>query len=207
MKLVKRLTMLIFTLWLIVSPVIVATAGRIPRLDTTDVMDDLKGMTVAGNNFNAEDFMSKSAPELVGMYENGYGSDDYNLYFYIYLPDGFMNPWEWFGCFDCNLYAYVDSQNNQPISKYFSELDIIDISDDGYFYKCKIDKSTYDISAFSTFLKSANTRLYYPKIDFIAYGAPEDTRPDAPESPSEHFYKLESLGYFTFNSSGIVSQL
>lgn len=166
MKLVKRLTMLIFTLWLIVSPVIGATAARVPPLDTTDVMDDLQGLKIGDVAFNEADYplIDGVEPDLLGIYEYGWGTDFYTLYFYIYNPDVENADRTYYSTVDFNIFLFNDSLDNQPVSFRQWNVEPISQSEDGRLAKYKVDGSR-----FVSTLTGASTRIYSTEIDMRYY--------------------------------------
>lgn len=207
MKLVKRLTMLIFTLWLIVSPVIGATAARVPPLDTTDVMDDLQGLKIGDVAFNADTYLSRTdgAPELLGMYEYGFSSDLYALYFYIYVPDQYFgdngNGYDTeIRGFYGDINVFKDTKDNQPISMYVC-LTIIDTSDDGHFFKCKVDPE-YDLSVLSNHFTGASSRIYLPELYMDGDDIPQTADPYGRYDPIYFYVPLTGIKYFTYTTTG-----
>ena len=93
MNIVKKLTIILITILLCLPPV-GAFAATVPKLDTTDVMDDLKGLKIGDKVFSIDDYTrTTGAPELIGLYEYGFGTDLYNLYFYIFVSlKTFISP-------------------------------------------------------------------------------------------------------------------
>ena len=79
MNIVKKVTIILITILLCLPPV-GAFAAVAPKLDTTDVLDDLKGMKIGDKAFSVDDYTrSTGAPELIGMYEYGFGKQVYKF--------------------------------------------------------------------------------------------------------------------------------
>ena len=217
MNLVRKMTIYIFVILTIFSCVPVGVfAVKVPPLDTSDVMDDLEGLKLGDVAFDADTYLSRTdgAPELLGMYEYDFGTDLYSLYFYIYLPDWYLaddlenqkdNNGDGYLTEICGFYGYIkvfnDSKDNQPISTNSVDLTILDISDDGHFFKCKVD-SEYDISVLSNHLTGAVSRIYLPEL----YMDGDDTSTSAGPTgyPEVAYFYTPLLGtkYFTFKSTG-----
>ena len=70
-----------------------ATEAAPSSIDETNVLDDLKGSTLNGKEFNKDDFAQSDIrdPQIISLVEYGYSfyatkNDDYGLYVYIYNP-------------------------------------------------------------------------------------------------------------------------
>ena len=89
MKIVRNLTIIFFVFLICTAPILSALAATVPKLDLTDVMDDLDELKIDGKAFDPEDYLSRSQgyPEFLGMYEHGFGTDQYSLYFFFYVPE------------------------------------------------------------------------------------------------------------------------
>lgn len=207
MKLVKRLTMLFFTIWLIVSPVIGATAARVPRLDTTDVMDDLQGLKLGDvefdeANYPLEDWTLEGGCKqyVLGVYEYGWGSDLYSLYIYVYNPDGGNVNHKYKDVYIGTLWTHADSVDNQRRS-FEIHPEIVDQSEDGRFLKLKVDGSVA-----AKALEGASKRIY--SVGLVTWY----TQQSSYAGPDGLYYDItleaNTGGYgafYTFNSNGTAT--
>lgn len=207
MNLVRKMTILIFV-FLFCCPPVGVFAAKVPSLDVSDVMDDLQGLKLGDVAFNADTYLSRTdgAPELLGMYEYGFGTDIYSLYFYIYVPDRYFGDngndyiTEIRGFYG-NINVFKDTKDNQPISLYI-RLTIIDTSEDGHFFKCKVDPETYDISRFASFLIGSESRIYLPELYMDGDDIPQTADPYGRYDPIYFFVPLSGIKYFTFTTTG-----
>lgn len=215
MNLVRKMTILIFV-FLFCCPPVGVFAAKVPSLDVTDVMDDLQGLKIGDVAFDADTYSSRTdgAPELLGMYEYDFGTDLYSLYFYIYLPDWYLaddlenqkdNNGDGYLTKIRGFYGYIkvfnDSKDNQPISTNFVDLTILDISDDGHFFKCKVD-SEYDISVLSNHLTGAVSRIYLPELYMDGDDTSINVGPTGYPEVAYFYTPLLGTKYFTFKSTG-----
>lgn len=111
------------------------------NIDTSSPLDDLKGATIEGEPFDADNFSpkKKDKSELLLLAEVGYGAKDfseYGLYAYVYTP----------GLKLANGISETDRQfinlifNGEPKTFYMDILNCsIDEASSGYFYKMKLD--------------------------------------------------------------------
>ena len=117
MKIVKKATIFIFVLLLCCPPLSVF-AAKVSPLDLTDVMDDLEGLELDGEKFDETNYplCDGAEPELLAIYEYGWGTDLYSLYFYIYNPDVDNVDRTYYTTSDFNVFAFKDNLDNQPLS-------------------------------------------------------------------------------------------
>ena len=163
MNLVKRLTIFLFIFLILISLVSVF-AAKVPRLDVSDVVDDLQGLKVGGKAFDSDDYplQNGAAPQVLGMYEHGWGTSEYALYVYLYVPDIANPSFRYSSTFDGfwygTLWGHKDTLDNQGVSVSLETnqcAKTIDTSEDGRFVKIKIDPS-----GLTTMLKGATKRIY-----------------------------------------------
>ena len=140
-----------------------AYAAELTGFDSTNVLDDLEGSTIAGKEFNLADypFNSESKPQIIAFAEYGYSysserQSDYGLYVYIYNPQGLA--------FDTDtdrnkIELAYDGQDNW--TKY--ELEFLNYSTragyEGLFYKFRLELTDTQKSNILTLLDST-ARIY-----------------------------------------------
>lgn len=161
MKIVKKTTMFLF-IFLLCCPPLSVFAAKVSSMDLTDVMDDLEGLELDGNKFDADEYLIRAGdePELIGMYEYNYGSADYSWYFYVYVPKCYQQGLQ---AFSGTINIHADSLDNQPISAYIY-FNTLDVSDDGFFYKLKFDDLASFLPSVNKYLSNAKTRIYNPSL-------------------------------------------
>ena len=171
MKLVNILTIFLVILMTVSTPAAYAAGGLVPALDVTDVLTDLGGMSIDGDSFNQNDYplCDGGDPELLGVYEYGYGTDDYALYIYVYHPDAantkhtynygdiFGSLWTWSDTLDSAEYKY-DIASMSP--------EIVDHTDDHRIFKLKLDVCVLILSYY-------NRRAVLPEHEIILIGVTE----------------------------------
>ena len=165
MNLVRKMTIFFLLILMIYVWVPVGVfAAKVPRLDVSDVLEDLQGLKIGGKSFDPDDYPLQNGadPQVLGMYEHGWGTSEYALYVYLYVPD-VANPncrynTTFDGFFYGSLWAHKDTLDSQRVSISLETnqcAKTIDISEDGRFVKVKIDPS-----GLTTMLKGATKRVY-----------------------------------------------
>lgn len=93
MKKIAAVIIIFATLFVFTVPAIAGTVNITETIYTSDVMDDLAGISVSGAAFNETDYPYDSSSDfctLLTMFEYGYSYyrnfDKYNLIFYVYNP-------------------------------------------------------------------------------------------------------------------------
>lgn len=175
MKIVKSLTMFIIVLMLVVSLPLGAFADVVPYLDTTDVMEDLAGLSVDGVAFNEADYplsgfnsydmywRPSEGGKVIGIYERGRGTEDHALYIYVYHPsvsDKFEHD---NSSFLCDIDCYSESLSGDLY--HFTDIPaiLLDHSDDHRFLKIKVELSDLVIG---TSIPSSNYCIYSASVRF-----------------------------------------
>ena len=167
MNLVKKMTIYIFVILTIFPCVPVGVfAAKVPPLDTSDVIDDLEGLKLGDVAFDEANYplINGAEPELLGIYEYGWDTELYSLYFYIYNPDVKNEERDYYSTVDFNFFVYKDTLDAASLSLWLWNEEPIDQSDDGRFLKFKVDGDR-----FVSFFSSASTRIYAAEIDMRYY--------------------------------------
>lgn len=152
MKIVKSMAMFIVVLMVVLSLPLGAFAAVVPYTDTTDIMEDLAGLSVDGVAFNEADYPlydnvyamysdpSKDA-KVLGMYEYGRGSDDHALYVYVYHPCVSSRFEHDNSSYRCDIDCYCESLSGALY--HFTDIPavLLDHSEDHRFLKLKVELS------------------------------------------------------------------
>lgn len=204
MKFVKILTILMIStliVGMLLPGAAVLAAGTVPYPDVSDVMTDLNGLKVAGEKFDQAnyparyDLIGDVKQTVLGIYEHGFGDEDYCIYIYVYNPDS--NPEHTYDdIYMGTVSTYFDSYESQPV-RHTVSVNILDKSDDGRFLKLKVQEPS-----FSTALKGAKLRIY--EIGFETWYSCWSTA----AGPDGNYYKevytadCTSSGSYSFNDNG-----
>lgn len=199
MNFVKRITIFTFIFLLCLPPMGVFAAKASP-LDYSDVMDDLQGLKLGGVAFDESNYpiQDGAEPELLGIYEYGWQTDLYSLYFYIYNPDVENVDRDYYSYVNINYFVFKDSLDSQPVSFWRLNVEPISQSDDGRFLKFKVDGSS-----FASILSAATSRIYSAEIEMRYY----DHLNQDPYSGNDESVMLlvSSRGEtFTYNHNGAI---
>ena len=171
----------------------VALAAESKSYDETNVLDDLKDSTIAGEAFDLSDysFQQYGRPQLISFIEFGYSfyadrRDDYGLYIYVYNPQGVAFDTET----DRNSIEF--KAGNSPYYK--KPLQFLNYSTqanyEGMFYKFKVVLSDTEKTAVLSYLEQ-DARVYrVVGIELSVGGEVEDY-----EVGSDYIYKGYALGY------------
>ena len=153
MNFVKKVTILIITIILCLPPM-GAFAATVPKLDTTDVMDDLKGLKIGGVEFDEADYPFDASGDatVIGIYEHGWSTEQYSIYAYIYNPRYGVDNYEYrYSASDILIAVNLSPDNYDTESKFkYDSLmyTLIDVSADGRFLKVRIDGDPF-VSVFA----------------------------------------------------------
>ena len=199
MNFVKKITIFTFIFFLCLPPMGVFAAKASP-LDYSDVMDDLQGLKLGGVAFDESNYpiQDGAEPELLGIYEYGWQTDLYSLYFYVYNPDVENVDRDYYSYVNINYFVYKDSLDSQPVSFWRWNVEPISQSDDGRFLKFKVDGSS-----FASILSGATSRIYSAEIEMRYY----DHLNQDPYSGNDESVMLlvSSRGEtFTYNHNGTI---
>ena len=138
-----------------------ARADNALTFDGTNVLDDLEGGTIAGDNFNLEDYpySENGRPQLIAFTEYCYSyyasdRDNFGLYAYVYNPGGFA--------FDSvnNAIQFRAGNDTQPVKYSLALLNYsTEPGTEGLFYKFKVAMTADQRSALLSALDSG-ARVY-----------------------------------------------
>lgn len=147
LTLILFFAVIMFISSILTSSVIVAQASEDEMLafEKTNVIEDLKQMTVEGKEFNFEEygFNASKKPQVLAFIEYGYASTDelmgdYGLYIYLYNPQKLDFNTE----SPLNKISILPGIDAQEYDKY--QLKFLNKSEEGYeglYYKFKVDLS------------------------------------------------------------------
>lgn len=202
MKLVKKMTIIFFVCLICTAPIFPALAATAPKLDITDVMDDLKGLKIGDKAFDPEEYPFDSTGDLstIGLYEYGWGTPQYNLYAYIYNPRYGLDGYEYrYNDEDIKLVVklYIDDETEIKFNYDQLSTTIIDVSTDGRFIKVRIDGSP-----FVSKLASSDKRTYDVSGSIYRY----QKKDDGGTFKGMTFINTGSVVTFTGSSSYIRSK-
>ena len=138
-----------------------ARADNALTFDGTNVLDDLEGGTIAGNDFKLEDYpySENGRPQLIAFTEYCYSyyasdRDNFGLYAYVYNPGGFA--------FDSvnNAIQFRAGNDTQPVKYSLALLNYsTEPGTEGLFYKFKVAMTADQRSALLSALDSG-ARVY-----------------------------------------------
>ena len=138
-----------------------ARADNALTFDGTNVLDDLEGGTIAGNDFKLEDYpySENGRPQLIAFTEYCYSyyasdRDNFGLYAYVYNPGGFA--------FDSvnNAIQFRAGNDTQPVKYSLALLNYsTELGTEGLFYKFKVAMTADQRSALLSALDSG-ARVY-----------------------------------------------
>ena len=163
MKVMQKTCLILLLVVVLLSCCATATAlaATSDRFDSTNVLDDLKNSTIAGEKFNPDDYTYTDERELkvLNFAEYGFGVKDtsrYGLYVYVYNPTGKpIQPVE------SNKVTVATMYNDGTATDYEKfELQLLSASDGKYaylFYKFKLKDVNKLLSRVQA---SANKRRY-----------------------------------------------
>ena len=169
MNIVKKMS-IFFALFLVLASVVMpigaAAASKVTSYDMSDVVSDLETMKLStGEAFNIDNYPDKNnqdlQPQLIAVNEVGFSETEakaskYSIYFYVYNPRTLFSQAieSLVGTDTVDQYAFVSFEaafntEENHFSYKNQSLKLIDVSDDGRFFKYKYEcpSDLYSLSA------------------------------------------------------------
>lgn len=190
MKVIQKASVILLLVVLLMSccASVTAHAAALDGFDSTNVLDDLKGSTIAGEKFNLDDYTYTDERELkvLNFAEYGFGVKDsshYGLYVYVYNPTGkpIQNV-------SSNKVTVATIYNSKGVATDYEkfELQLLSVSDGKYaylFYKFKLknvaplltrvqaspNKRRYDVSEIELRFDGSNSSDAFEVANYWEY--------------------------------------